>query len=295
MAKQIISTTKLSKVFPNNRGVFDLNLRVNQGEVFGYLGPNGAGKTTTIRVFLDLARASSGSVEIFGLDSRKDSVEIKKRIGFLPGDLDLYDNMTGREFLEYFSSLRGGTDDQYVKELANRLNSNLDHSIGTLSHGNKQKLGLIQAFMHKPELLILDEPTQGLDPLIQHEFYHLIEELKNEGKTVFISSHILPEVERICDRVGIIREGRLIATETIKNLKENALRPIEVQFSQKIKESDFAGLQLENLKIEDKILRCSVKGSMDPFIKRLSSFEILNLVTHEPDLEEIFLKFYEVN
>ena len=292
MAKAIIKTEKLTKDYGNGRGIFDLDLEVNEGEVFGYLGPNGAGKTTTIRLIMDFLRPTKGKAEIFGLDTRADSVQIKHKIGYLPGDLDLYDNLNGEEFLRYLAALRGGVDWTLVKQLASRIESNLSHPIRSLSHGNKQKLGLIQAFMHKPALLILDEPTTGLDPIVQHEFTHMVAEVKAEGRTVFLSSHILPEVERTCDRVGIIRNGKLVVVENILSLKEHAIRPIEIHFASEIKNEDFVDLKLQDLKIEKNILRCNVPGSFDALVKRLAQFEVVNIITPEPDLEQVFLNYY---
>lgn len=292
MAKTVIRTKDLTKNYGNQRGIFDLNLEVFGGEVFGYLGPNGAGKTTTIRTLLDFIRPTKGSASILGSDSRADSVKIKREIGYVPGELELYDNMTGEEFLRYLASLRGGVNWKFVEELAKRLNSNLKQPISSLSHGNKQKIGLIQAFMHKPKLLVLDEPTTGLDPIVQHEFTHMIAEVKSEGRTVFLSSHILPEVERTCDRVAIIRAGKLVVVENILSLKEHALRPIEVHFASPIKSEDFADLKLQDLKIEKNLLRCDVPGSFDPLVKRLAKYKVLNIITPEPDLEQIFLHYY---
>src|SRR3989344_286992 len=292
MAKAIIKTEKLTKDYGNGRGIFDLDLEVNEGEVFGYLGPNGAGKTTTIRLIMDFLRPTKGKAEIFGLDTRADSVQIKHKIGYLPGDLDLYDNLNGEEFLRYLAALRGGVDWNLVKQLASRIESNLSHPIRSLSHGNKQKLGLIQAFMHKPALLILDEPTTGLDPIVQHEFTHMVAEVKAEGRTVFLSSHILPEVERTCDRVGIISNVKLVVVENILSLKEHAIRPIEIHFASEIKNEDFVDLKLQDLKIEKNILRCNVPGSFDALVKRLAQFEVVNIITPEPDLEQVFLNYY---
>ena len=217
MSEGIIHTEGLTKSYGKNRGVIDVSLDVRPGEVFGFLGPNGAGKTTTIRTLLDFIRPNSGVAKVFGMDAHRQSREIRRRIGYLPGDLALYEKLKGAEMLRYMGNLRGGVEWDHVRELAERLHSDLSRPIRTLSQGNRQKIGLIQALMHKPELLILDEPTNGLDPLIQQVFYRLISEV--EGQTVFLSSHNLPEVERVCDRVGIIREGRLIAVEEVSRAK----------------------------------------------------------------------------
>ena len=217
-------------------------LEVREGEVFGYLGPNGAGKSTTIRILLDFIRATEGSAKVFGLDSRASSRDIRKRTAYLPGDVALYDRMTGRDLLAYFANLSGGVDTGRVERLSERLRCELDQPIRSLSRGNRQKIGLVQAFMHEFELIVMDEPSSGLDPLMQQEFYALVEEAKAEGKTVFISSHIMPEVERLCDRVGIIRKGELIAVEDVDTLKERAFHQIELYFSEPVPAEAFAGL-----------------------------------------------------
>lgn len=289
----IIQTTRLTKSYGKARGVIELDLAVRRGEVFGYLGPNGAGKTTTIRTLLDLIRPTAGSATVFGLDCQRDSVAIRRRVGYLPGELRLYEGLTGREFLSYMAHLRGGVVWREVEELTERLGAVLTQPIRTLSHGNKQKLGLVQAFMHRPELLILDEPTQGLDPLVQQEFYRVIAETRASGRTVFLSSHVLPEVEKICDRVGIIREGRLIAVEEVANLKAKAFRRLEIRFAVPVPAAAFAGLPgVSDLQVENNILRCLVTGPLDSVIKTAAGFEVVDLISQEPSLEEIFLTYY---
>ena len=291
MSEGIIHTEGLTKSYGKNRGVIDVSLDVRPGEVFGFLGPNGAGKTTTIRTLLDFIRPNSGVARLFGLDVHEQSKEIRRRIGYLPGDLALYEKLKGAEMLRYMGNLRGGVEWNDVRELAERLHSDLSRPIRTLSQGNRQKIGLIQALMHKPELLILDEPTNGLDPLIQQVFYRLISEV--EGQTVFLSSHNLPEVERVCDRVGIIREGRLIAVEEVSALKSRALRQLEIHFAAPVPESAFANVAgVSDLAVEQNVLRCSVKGTLDAVIKAASKFEVVNVISHEPSLEEIFLTYY---
>ncbi|MCH7706430.1 MAG: ABC transporter ATP-binding protein, partial [Chloroflexi bacterium] len=204
MGDTVILTEGLTKSYGKSRGIVDLNLEVRAGEVFGFLGPNGSGKTTTMRLLLDFIRPTRGRAEVFGLDVRTESMEIRRRVGYLPGDLAMYENLTGRELLTYFANLQGGVSWSYTEALAERLGLDLSRPIRTLSTGNKQKVGLVQAFMHQPELLVVDEPTSGLDPLVRQEFYRIVQEAKAEGQTVFLSSHILAEVERIADRVGII-------------------------------------------------------------------------------------------
>lgn len=289
----IIHTTRLTKSYGKARGVVDLDLEVRRGEVFGYLGPNGAGKTTTIRTLLDFIRPTSGSAAVFGLDSRRDSRTIRRCIGYLPGELSLYEGMTGRDFLRYMANLRGHTAWSQVEALAERLSAPLTQPIRTLSHGNKQKLGLVQAFMHRPQLLILDEPTQGLDPLIQQEFYRMLAEVRAAGRTVFLSSHVLPEVEKTCDRVGIIREGRLVAVEEVASLKAKAFRRLEFRFAAPAPPAAFAELPgVRDVRAENNSLACTVTGSLDAVIKAAARFEVIDLVSQEPSLEEIFLAHY---
>jgi len=289
----IIHTEGLTKYYGKNRGIIDVSLDVKQGEVFGYLGPNGAGKTTTIRTLLNFIRATRGQATIFGFDARRESIETRRRIGYLPGEMELYDNLTGEEFLRYNGHLRGEVEWEHVEQLAQRMDSDLSQRIGTLSHGNRQKLGLIQAFMHQPQLLILDEPTLGLDPLMQQEFYRLIAEVKAEGRTVFISSHIMPEVEKVCDRVAIIREGKLITVEDVDTLKARALRHLEVHFAVPVPPEKFTDIDgVQDVIVESDTLRCTVTGRLDAFVKTAAQFEVINLVSQEPSLEEIFLTYY---
>jgi ABC-2 type transport system ATP-binding protein len=289
----IINTTKLTKYYGKQLGIEEVDLVVQRGEVFGYLGPNGAGKTTTIRILLDFIRPSGGFAAIFGLDARQSSVAIHRRVGYLNGELELYNDMTGEDLLRYLGNLRGGLDWKYVQELAARFQCDLPRRIQGLSLVNKQKLGLLQAFMHKPELLILDEPTNGLDPLMQHEFYDLLTETKKEGRTVFLSSHILPEVEKVCDRVGIIRQGKLITVETIESLKSHSIRQLEIHFAAPVPKEKFVNIPgVRDIVVQDKSLTCTVIGSLDALVKASSRFEVVNIISHEPSLEDIFMTFY---
>ena len=289
----IIHTEGLTKLYGKQRGILDINLDIERGEVFGYLGPNGAGKTTTIRTLLHFLFPTRGRASIFGLDIRQKSLETRRRIGYLPGELDVYDNLTGAELLEFLSHLRGGVDWKYVEELAARLDYDLSQRIKTLSHGNRQKVGLIQAFMNKPELLILDEPTIGLDPLMQQEFYRLIGEVKAEGRTAFLSSHIMPEVERVCDRVGIIREGQLIAVEDIDVLKARAIRRLEIHFATPVLPEQFSNIPgVRDVQVHDNVLTCTVAGELDALVKAAAQHQVVNVISHEPSMEEIFLAYY---
>ena len=293
----------MTKNYGKNRGVADLELEVEPGCVFGFLGPNGAGKTTTLRVLLDLIRPTSGRALVFGLDSRRESMAIRRRSGYLPGELSLYGRLTGDETLRYFANLRGAADPASLRTLCERLDFDAGKKVADLSTGNRRKLGLIQALMHRPELLILDEPTVGLDPLVQHEFYHLIEEAREAGQTVFLSSHILPEVQRVCDRVAFVREGELVAVEDVAELTGRAVREIEVTFAAPVPVSALAGVDGVTAVTADgpgpglgtagaQALRLTVSGSLDATVKMLARYEVVTMTSREPDLEDIFLAFY---
>lgn len=293
MSGAVIATEALTKRYGSQRGVEELTFEVQPGEVFGYLGPNGAGKTTTIRTLLDFIRPTAGRATVLGLDSHGDCLEIRRRAGYLPGEFALYENLTGEEFLRHLGALRGGVEWGNVAAFAERFRCDLTRRIRTLSHGTKQKIGLIQAFMHQPELLVMDEPTQGLDPLMQQEFQALLAEARGEGATVFLSSHVLPEVERICDRIGIIREGRLIAVEDVGELKSRALRSVEIHFAHQAPGDAFADLPgVGEVSVQGDDMRCTVAGSMDALVKTAARFEVVNLASHEPSLEDIFLALY---
>ncbi|HEX6288550.1 MAG TPA: ABC transporter ATP-binding protein [Herpetosiphonaceae bacterium] len=291
--RESIRTENITKMYGQKRGVLDLNLAVRPGEVFGFLGPNGAGKTTTIRLLLDLIRPTRGQAQVLGLDVHGHSREIRRRVGYVPGDLALYENLTGRESLTYFTNLRGGGDWRYINVLAERLDLDLTRRIRTLSKGNKQKLGLVQAFMHRPELLILDEPTSGLDPLVQQEFQRMVAEARDAGCTVFLSSHVLAEVESMADRVGIIREGQLVAVEEVRALKAKALRRLEIRFAQPVPQEAFNGLSgVQDVIVADSVVWCTLHGTVDALIKTAARFEVIDIVNHQPDLETIFLGYY---
>ncbi|HEX6330377.1 MAG TPA: ABC transporter ATP-binding protein [Actinomycetota bacterium] len=289
----VIGVERLTKRYGRARGVEDLTFSVAPGEVFGYLGPNGAGKTTTIRTLLDFIRPTSGRASVLGLDSHLDSVKIHGRVGYLPGEFGLYDHLSGAEYLTYLGSLRGGLEEPRVRSLAERFQLDLSVRISSLSHGNRQKLGLVQAFMHRPELLILDEPTQGLDPLMQHEFYALLTEVRGEGRTVFLSSHVMPEVERVCDRVAIIREGCLVTVEDIGDLRAKEVRMLEVHLADGAPHDGLEHVPgVREVASAGDVVRITVVGPMDAVIKKLATREVIDLVSHEPSLEDIFLTFY---
>ncbi len=289
----VIEAQGLTKSYGKRRGVTEVTLAVPAGEVFGFLGPNGAGKTTTIRTLLGFLRPTSGRAALFGTDVAGHAAALHRRIGYLPGELALYEKMTGHDLLTYFGHLRGSTDLTYATTIAERLGADLSRPIRTLSKGNKQKIGLVQAFMLRPDLLILDEPTSGLDPLVQQEFYRLVADAKAAGQTVFLSSHILSEVDHVADRVGIIREGRLVVVEEIKALKSKTVRRLDIQLAAAVPEAAFAGLPgVRDLHIAGDSVRCTVEGPMDGLIKALAQHPVISLTSHEPDLEEIFLTYY---
>ncbi len=293
MMASAIHMERLTKTYGNRRGITDISLDVRAGEVFGYLGPNGAGKTTTIRLLLDLIRPTSGRVQLFGADVGTAGAGIRRRIGYLPGELALYDQLTARQALDYFAHLRGGVDGHAIAALAERLALDLTRPIRSLSKGNKQKVGIVQAFMSRPDLLILDEPTDGLDPLVQQEFLQMVREVKEEGRTVFLSSHVLAEVEHVADRVGIVRDGQLALVEEVAILKGRAVHRTEVRFAQPVGQDAFVGLaNVHDLAVDGPILRCVVTGSMDPLVKAIARFEVERITSHEPDLEAIFLAYY---
>jgi ABC-2 type transport system ATP-binding protein len=288
-----IETSKLTKYYGRSRGVIEVDLAVESGQIFGFLGPNGAGKSTTIRLLLDLIRPTSGSANVLGLDAHRDRLAIDRRVSYVPGELALYGELTGRQLLTYLGNLHGHVDAQYREKLIERLELDPTKRIKGLSRGNKQKVGLVAAFMIRPELLILDEPTAGLDPFIQLEFERLCEEAREEGRTVFISSHQLPEVEHLCDRVGIIREGRLLAVESIATLKARALHRLEIDFAGTVKVEAFAKVPgVRDVTLDDGTLRCTVIGSIDALVKTAARYEVVNLHSIDTSLEEIFLAYY---
>jgi ABC-2 type transport system ATP-binding protein len=289
----VIEASALTKRYGSARGVEELTFDVPQGEVFGFLGPNGAGKTTTIRTMLDFIRPTSGTIRLFGMDPRVDGVRVHARVGYLPGELALYQRLTGEEYLRTFASLRDGVEWSYVEDISERLLLDMTRRIKDLSHGNKQKVGLVQAFMHRPDLLVLDEPTQGLDPLVQQTFYSLLDEERGRGLTVFLSSHVMPEVERVCDRVAIVREGRLVAVEDIGRLKAHALRRLELHFDAPAPADAFAGLpSVREIHTHGDELSLSVEGPVDAVIKQAARFTVVNIETKEPSLEDLFLTYF---
>jgi len=288
-----VDTSGLSKDFGRGRGLFDLNLRVEEGEVLGYLGPNGAGKTTTIRLLMGLIHPSSGSARIFGLDCQRQAVEVKRHVGYVPGELPQFGGLRGSEVVAYMAGLRGSVDDKRVQEICKRFSLDLGQRFREYSRGNKQKLAILLGFMHRPRLLILDEPTGGLDPLNQQEFYDMCRDSKSHGTTIFLSSHILSEVEHISDRVGIIRAGHLVRTARLDELHDIRVHQVEVEFAGAVPLEAIRGAQgVDRVEAEDHRVRFVVRGSFEPVMKALAGSEVVNLVSHEPSLEEVFLTFY---
>ncbi|HET8586838.1 MAG TPA: ABC transporter ATP-binding protein [Candidatus Limnocylindria bacterium] len=289
----VINTEKLTKTYGSHRGIRDVDLVVDENEVFGFLGPNGAGKTTTIRTLLDLIRPTSGRAFVFGIETTGNPVAIHRRIGYLPGEFALYDRLTGGQTLQYFANLRGGVDRSYQRSLIERFDVDPSRRYKEYSKGNKQKIGLIAALQHRPDLLILDEPTSGLDPLVQQTFFEVIGEAKAEGRTVFMSSHVLSEVEKTCDRVAIIRDGQLIKIDRVDALRDLAAHQVELRFHGSVPVEAFERLEgVSNVVADDHTLRMRVSGPIAPVVREAARFELTDFVSREPSLEETFLARY---
>ncbi|HYK95990.1 MAG TPA: ABC transporter ATP-binding protein [Candidatus Dormibacteraeota bacterium] len=289
----VIQIEKLTKSYGEHRGVVDVDLEVNQGEIFGFLGPNGAGKTTTIRTLLDLIRPTSGRALVFGIESTADPVAIHRRIGYIPGEFTLYDRLTGGQTIQYFANLRGGVDRAYQRALIERFDIDPKRKYKELSKGNKQKIGLVIALQHQPELLILDEPTSGLDPLVQQSFFEVVRGARAAGRTVFLSSHILSEVEKTGDRVAIIRDGRIVKTGSIESLRDLAHHQVELRFAGPVPGAEFSKLAgVSDVVAEDHVLRMRVSGAITPVVRAAAAYELLDFVSREPTLEETFLAQY---
>lgn len=297
MSEQIAITTQgLIKFYGNVQALRGINLEVRRGEIFGFLGPNGAGKTTTIRCLLDLIHPNGGTVQVLGIDPQADPVSVRARSGYLPGELAMDPNITVEGALRYFNALRGNKVDWgFVRHLAERLDLDLKPPIKNLSHGNKQKVGVVQAFMHRPELLLLDEPTLGLDPLMQREVLRLITEAQADGATVFFSSHIMSEVEAVAERVAMIRLGEIVEVAETKTLINRALHRARVRFKQAVDVSPLTSVPGVTLLSEDDgtSVLLQVEGEMDGLIKALATFPVGDFETERPSLEEIFLAYYE--
>jgi ABC-2 type transport system ATP-binding protein len=288
-----IITSGLTKDYGSGRGLFDLDLEVPEGQVFGYLGPNGAGKTTTIRQLMALAYPTRGTASIFGLDCHRQAVEVKRHVGYVPGEAPQFGSLRGREIIAYLGAMAGGVDQAHVKELCERLDFDASMRYRQYSSGNKKKLLLVIAFMHRPRLLILDEPTSGLDPLNQQEFYAMALEAKKAGATVFLSSHVLSEVEHVCDRVGIIRAGRLVRVASLEDLHEIRVHRVEIEFEGDVPvEAIRRAAGVDDVTVGDGRLRCGVHGSFEPLIAAIAGAHVVNLTSHEPSLEDTFLEYY---
>lgn len=293
--KAVIGIRNLTKYYGKARGIIEVDLEVKKGEVFGFLGPNGAGKSTTIRTILDYIRPTSGSAVVNGMDPQKEGAKVRRSVGYLPSDFGTYHNMTARDYLHTLLTMMGHKGPDRIEELSERLQLDLKRRIKDFSRGNRQKVGLVSAFMHIPDLTILDEPTSGLDPLMQQEFYKIVLEEKAAGRTVFLSSHILAEVEAICDRVGIIKEGRLIVVEDIKKFKQKTGKVMQVKFEEPVSPDQFTSLdgvfQVEV--VSERQLKITITGVVDPVIKVLSKHTVKDLDYEDLSLESMFLKYYE--
>jgi ABC-2 type transport system ATP-binding protein len=288
-----VQTQALTKDYGNGRGIFDLDLSVAVGEVFGFLGPNGAGKTTTIRLLMGLIHATSGSARIFGLDSDRDSVAVKGKVGYCPGELPQFGGWRGSEIVAYVAGLRGDVRDAAITALAEKLDLDLERKYREYSHGNKQKLALVLAFMQEPALVILDEPTTGLDPLHQQEFYGIVRDARDRGATIFISSHVLSEVEHVCDRVGIVREGRLATVSTLEDLIGIRAFRVEIVFAVAVPVDRLRAVEgLEQLEINDHRATALLRGTFEPLMAAIAGTRVVGLTSREPSLEEIFLTYY---
>jgi ABC-2 type transport system ATP-binding protein len=289
----VVATEALAKSYGPTPALQGLDLEVRRGEVYGFIGPNGAGKSTTIRILLDLLRPSSGSAKVLGATPRAGGAALRARIGYLPGELHLGANASAAELLRHLAAVRGGRGRNEIEPLAERFRLDLSRPVRALSKGNKQKVGLIQAFMHHPELLILDEPTSGLDPLLQHEFLTLLRERSEEGATVFMSSHVLREVESVADRVGVIKDGRMVDVDSVTGLRRRAGQRVRFRFSEPPDPDAVRALAgVEAVKVVSDTLECIVHGEPDALLKWAARFEVIEWHARDRDLEELFLDVY---
>jgi len=286
-----IQINHLSKSYGEHRGIENISFSVEEGEIFGFIGPNGAGKSTTIRTLLALIRPDSGSAEIFGKDCMKQAAEIAKDVGYLPGETSYYDNMTVRELVTYAADLYGIKNDKKIKELSRRLGLDTSRKISDLSLGNKKKAGILCALLHSPRLIILDEPTSGLDPLIQQEFFTILKEENKRGATIFFSSHVLSEVQKVCDRVAILKEGKIIGVQKISELRANSHKKISVT-AEEIPAGYFNLVGVTNYHQESHTASFMFMGNMGEILAKLSVLKVHDLFIEEPALEEIFMHYY---
>ncbi len=293
MSAPAIELSGVVKDYGRTRALAGIDLTVEPGRIFGFLGPNGAGKTTAIRILLDLIRPTAGSARVLGLDSQRHSIEVRRRVGYVPGDLRMYEGLRGDQFLDFIDSFRPEKRDAaYRRTLIERLRLDLTKRIRALSKGNRQKLGLIQALMHRPELLILDEPTSGLDPLVQEEVARILEDAVAEGRTVFFSSHVLSEVERLSETVAIIREGRIVALEDVARLKSRSVHVLEVTFAAPPPPGVFALPGVREMRRDGNTVHVQASGGIDAALKAIARYDVIDLRTQQPSLEDIFLAYY---
>ena len=292
MTTNVIEIRQLTKDYGNNRGIFDVSLSVKKGEVFGFLGPNGAGKSTTIRHLMGFIQADQGSCQINGLDCLRDHARIQQALGYLPGEIAFMDDMTGIEFIKFMAKMKGMTDLTKAYELMERFELNPQGKIKKMSKGMKQKIGIICAFMHDPELLILDEPSSGLDPLMQNRFIELVLEEKQRGKTIFMSSHIFEEIERTCDRTAMIKDGRLISIEELQTLKASKHKTYQIMFATEELAEQFMNEGFECEQVESTVVKVLPRNNLNYLLATLSRYDIIDLDITKPTLEELFLHFY---
>ena len=289
----VIEINQLTKNYGKARGITDITFNVEEGEIFGFIGPNGAGKSTTIRTLLSLIYPTSGNAKIFGRDSVKYAPEIKKQIGYLPSEVFYYDNMKVMDLLKYSASFYKKDCSKRIKQLAEIMDLDLTKKMDDLSLGNKKKVGIVQGLLHEPKLLILDEPTSGLDPLMQQKFFELLEMENKKGATILFSSHILSEVQKLCNRVAIIKEGKLVTVEKISTLQENNYKKFKIDTKSAVGEDDFNLTGVTNLEVKGHIVSFLFKGNINLVLKKIAEMDITNIWIEEPDLEEIFLHYYE--
>ncbi len=291
--KPVIKLDNVTKSYGSTVGVQNVDLEVEKGVVFGFLGPNGAGKSTTINMLVDLIRPTQGTISIFGLDCQKDSLAIRERIGFLSGDMALDEKLTGLQQLTYFANIRGGISQKRIIELASLLELNLNRKIKTLSRGNRQKVGLISALMHDPELLILDEPTSGLDPLIQAEFNKIIMDHKKRGKTTFVSSHVLSEIQEICDHVAFVREGKLVDVRHMEGITEGLPKNVRITSKDKAVVSEISRLSgAKVLPVKGHVININYTGDLNDLLRILAKYQIADVSIQDADLETVFMGYY---
>ncbi len=289
----VIEVNKLTKYYGEERGIIDVSFNVKEGEIFGFIGPNGAGKSTTIRTLLTLIYPTSGSATIFGKDCVQFAPEIKKEIGYLPSEVFYYDNMKVIDLLKYSASFYKKDCSERIKYLSEAMDLDLTRKIDDLSFGNKKKVGIVQGLLHEPKLIILDEPTSGLDPLMQQKFFELLKEENKKGATILFSSHILGEVQKLCDRVAIIKEGQIIKIEDMKSFKENNYRRVKIETNEKLSQEYFNMNGVNDLQIKNNVISFLYKGSMNLLTKKVSEINISNLWIEEPNLEEVFMHYYK--